>query len=114
MASQESKNYSHSQEKLFNLSLKAVREFGYKIDSLDKVNGLINFKTGLSWKSWGGQEMSILILENGDKTCSVDISGRRNSAGVIPQVYDWGEASGIAKKIFEKISEGLKATPENH
>jgi hypothetical protein len=108
MATAETKNYPHPQEKIFTAALKAVRDLGYKIDNLDKSNGLLNFKTGMSWKSWAGQEMSVLILDNGDQTCSVDITGRRNAHGAVLQVYDWGEASSIARKVFDRIDEQLR------
>ena len=60
-------------------------------------------------KSWAGQEMSILIVDNGDGTRTVDISGRRSQSGVVIQIYDWGEAAGIAKKIFAKMDEFLQS-----
>lgn len=101
--------YAHSQNWLFNASLQAVRTLGYKIDSIDKVNGFLSFKTGLTMKSWAGQEMSILIVDNGDGTRTVDISGRRSQSGVVIQIYDWGEAAGIAKKIFAKMDEFLQS-----
>jgi len=101
--------YAHSQNWLFNASLQAVRTLGYKIDSIDKDNGFLSFKTGLSMKSWAGQEMSILIMDNGDGTCTVDISGRRSQSGVVIQIYNWGEAAGIAKKIFAKMDKFLQS-----
>jgi len=101
-------NYAYPQDQVFNTALRAVRTLGYKIDSIDKSNSLLAFKTGMSWKSWAGQEMSILILDNGDGTCTVDISGRRNQSGVIIQVYDWGEAAGIARKVFTEMEKSLK------
>ena len=100
--------YVHSQNWLFNAALQAVRTLGYKIDSIDKVNGFLSFKTGLSMKSWAGQEMSILIMDNGDGTRMVDISGKRSQSGVVIQIYDWGEAAGIAKKIFAKMDKFLE------
>jgi len=102
------RDYNYPLERVFGAALQAVRALGYKIDSLDKVNGLLTFKTGMSWKSWVGQEMSILIIDNGNNTCTVDISGKRNQSGVVIQVYDWGEASGIAKKVFAEIDQFLE------
>jgi hypothetical protein len=102
------REYADSQERVFDAALQAIRVFGYKIDNIDKTNGLLNFKTGMSWKSWAGQEMSILVLDNRNGTCTVDISGRRSQTGVILQICDWGEAAGIAKKVFGKMDEILK------
>ena len=66
MAKPETRKYPHPTDKLFNAALMVVRELGYKIDTIDKVNGLLNFKTGMSWKSFAGQEMSVLVLDNSE------------------------------------------------
>ena len=102
----ETRTYPHPQAKIFNAAMKVVRDLGYKIDSIDKANGLLNFKTGMSWKSFSGQEMSILILDNGDGTCSVDIAGKR-AAGGFPQMIDWGEVSSLSSALFTKIEQQL-------
>jgi hypothetical protein len=107
MAKSESKNYAHSLDQVFAAAQKAVRDLGYKIDTIDKANGLLNFKTGMSWKSWAGQEMSVMMIDNGDETVEASVSGRRNQSGVLIQVYDWGEAGGIAKKVLAKMDEHL-------
>jgi len=79
----------------------------YKIDSIDNNNGLLNFKTGISMRSFAGKEMSVLVLSNGDNASSVDISGRRNSTGVLIQVFDWGEKGKIARKVFTGMEKYL-------
>ena len=75
---------------------------------MDKANGLLNFKTGMSWKSSAGQEMSVMMIDNGDATVEVSVTGRRNQNGVVLQVYDWGETKGIATKVFAKLDEYLR------
>ena len=108
MATNEIKMYQKSLDQAFAGAQKAVRDLGYKVDSMDKANGLLNFKTGMSWKSWAGQEMSIMFIDNGDGTVEVSITGRRNQSGVVLQVADWGEAKGIAKKVFAKLDQYLQ------
>ena len=71
----------------FAASQKAVRDLGYKVDAIDRANGLLNFKTGMSWKSWAGQEMSLMLIDNGDGSIEVTVSGRRNQSGVVLQIY---------------------------
>lgn len=95
--------FNKSIDQIFKASQKAVRDLGYQIEKLDKDSGLINFKTGMSWNSWAGQSMSILMIDEGDGSTEVTISGVRNQSGVIIQVYDWGEAKKIAKKVFDKM-----------
>ena len=107
MAESECKNYEKTQDQVFAAAQKAVRDLGYKVDSLDKANGLLNFKTGMSWKSWSGQEMSIMLIHNGDGTVEASVSGRRNQSGVLIQACDWGEAASIAKNVLAKMDEHL-------
>ncbi|MCH8493429.1 MAG: hypothetical protein LAT53_09380 [Idiomarina sp.] len=108
MPSNKVKTYQKSLDQAFAAAQKAVRDLSYKVDSLDKANGLLNFKTGMSWKSWAGQEMSIMVIDNSDGTVEVSVTGRRNQSGVVLQVYDWGEAKGIAKKVFAKLDQHLQ------
>jgi hypothetical protein len=103
MAQPETRIYRQPPEVVFNAVVKAVRDLGYKIDSMDRANGLLNFKTGMSMKSWAGQEMSAVILDNGNGTTELSLTGNRSQSGVIIQVYDWGEAKAIAGKLFERV-----------
>ena len=126
MAKTETRNYPQPQDKLFAAALKAVRDLGYKISNLDKANGLLNFKTDVTWKSWVGQEMSILIVDNGDQTCSVDIFAGGNTDGqaktfegvaqmAILRVSNSHAAAGIVTKIFERIEEQVQPRSDlNH
>ena len=75
MASSETKIYHKTLGQAFAAAQKAVRDLGYKVDTLDKTSGLLNFKTGMSWKSWAGQEMSVMIIDNGNGSVEVSVSG---------------------------------------
>jgi len=108
MASGEIKTYQETLDKVFAAVQKAVRDLGYKVDSMDKAHGLLDFKTDMSWKSWAGQEMSVMLIDNGDGSVEVSISGRRNQSGVMLQAYDWGEAGGIANRVFGGMDEYLR------
>jgi len=103
-----SKMYKIRKDLLFDFALEAIKELGYKFDRIDKNSGLIAFETGLSWKSWAGQRISVMILEHGNST-EISISGVRKQTGVIVQLYDWGEAKSIANKVIQKIDELIVA-----
>jgi hypothetical protein len=53
-------------EAVFNAFVQAVRDAGYTLASLDKANGRIVFRTDVSLFSFG-QEMSVVIIDNGDE-----------------------------------------------
>ncbi len=81
----------------------AVARLGYTLKHIDKENGIITFETGMSMKSWAGQSMSVHVMEVAEKVVQVTIGGKRNAHGAQMQVFDWGEASGIASKIVEAL-----------
>jgi len=102
-----SKMYEIRKDLLFDFALQTIKELGYKFNGIDKNSGLITFETGLSWKSWAGQQISVMILEHGN-SAEISISGVRKQTGVIVQLYDWGEAKSIANKIIQKIDELIR------
>ena len=101
-------NYNVPPEKVFVACVQAVQKFGYKIDQLDKSNGLITFKTGTSMWSWQGQEMSIVILDLGNGLTNISIAGKMQKSGINPQIYDWGEGEKIGNKIAQELDVTLK------
>lgn len=108
------KVYKSTQAEIFSAAQRAIRDLGYKVDRLDRTNGLLTFKTGLSWKSWAGQEMSIMLIDLSSTEVEVSLSGKRNQTGVIVQLYDWGEVSGIANKVLEVMDEYLVVDQEKN
>jgi len=106
------KVYKSTQAEIFSAAQRAIRDLGYKVDRLDRTNGLLTFKTGLSWKSWAGQEMSIMLIDLSSTEVEVSLSGKRNQTGVIVQLYDWGEVNGIANKVLEVMDEYLVVDQE--
>jgi hypothetical protein len=94
----------------FSAAQKSIRNLSYKVDSLDRQNGLITFKTGMSAKSWAGQEMSLMLIDNGDGSIEVSITGRRNQTGVVIQLADWGEADSIVAQILGEMREFVTPT----
>jgi len=102
-----SRDFTLTKDQVFNTALQAVQKLRYKISSIDKVNGLLQFKTQMSWRSWAGQDMSVLILDNGNGTCTVQITGARNVLGGFTQVIDWGEVNSVAGKVFREMDKLL-------
>lgn len=88
-------------------AINAVCVCGYKIDCIDKANGLITFKSGMSWKSWAGQEMSIMVHEFANGTVEVVFAGWRIQS-VLFQLFDWFEASGIAERVISEMTDALQ------
>ena len=103
------RGYNLNQEQVFNMALQAVRKLNYKIGSIDENGGLLQFYTGLSLSPTWGQDMSVLVSDNGNGTSTVVISGK---AAYALQLTDWGEAKRAAKKVLAYMDK-LQPTPSS-
>jgi hypothetical protein len=98
------KIYSYPVAKVIDAALRVVTDLRYKIDNVDRQNGIVSFKTGMSLFSWG-QEVSILVVEDGPDKCSVDIGNKLKVGIQMPG----GEAARLRTKIFGLIDQKLLA-----
>jgi hypothetical protein len=88
-------------EVVFRCVVQSVRDVGYAVGRVDKHNGMIAFKTGMSLWSFG-QDISLVVVDQG-KTCSIDMTSRSG------QVTDWGESKRISQKIAARAQALLAA-----
>lgn len=87
---------------VFRCVLQAVRDIGYAIQGVDKQNGMIAFKTGISWRTFG-QDIQLVVVDEGNATCSIDMTSSYEG------VTDWGEGKRIGQKIVKRARELLHA-----
>jgi hypothetical protein len=87
---------------VFRCVLQAVRDIGYAVQGVDKENGMIAFKTGISWWSFG-QDIQLVVVDEGDSTCSIDMTNSYQA------LTDWGEGNRIGQKILTRARELLHA-----
>ena len=102
------RNYNTSPKKVFAACVQIVQKLGYKTNQLDKTNGLITFKTGMSIWTFQGQEMSIIILDSGNGVTNINITAKIHKSGINPQICDWGEGEKIGNKIVAELDLILK------
>lgn len=51
--------------------------------------------------SWLGQELSGLVTDNGDGSCTLEIAGKRSRTDLsLVQAYNRAEAGEVAEKLF--------------
>ncbi|HWB49211.1 MAG TPA: hypothetical protein VG651_08880 [Stellaceae bacterium] len=101
MASPHQHTVAYPVEKVIDATLRALTQLRYKIDSVDRENGIINFKTGMSIWSWG-QELSVLVTKTDPHNSVIDIGSRLKFG-----VADWGEASRLRTKLIGLIDQNL-------
>ena len=97
-------DFRSSASALFDVVLRSVSALGYKVDFVDRPSGLLTFKSGMSMKSWKGQEMSVVIVPLGEDTARLQITARR--MGV--QLFDWGEGGTIARRVLQAVDSELR------
>jgi Short C-terminal domain len=110
MAKAVEKAYGASAGRLYAALLRAVSELGYSISHSDATDRTVSFNTGLSMKSWGGQNMTATVFPLAEGDSKIVVGGRRHQNS--PQVFDWGEKGKITGKLLEAIDRALPETPE--
>lgn len=104
------KTYQSSAARLFEAVLRTVASLNYSIQHTDRVVRTVSFNTGLSWRSFAGQDMTAIIIPDGDAGSSLTLSGRR--AQRLWQKVDWGELGAIQKKFLKRLETILPSVPE--
>jgi hypothetical protein len=82
--------------------VQAVRDFGYVVQNIDKQNGTIAFRTGISWRSFG-QDVQLVLVEGVDGSYSFDMTHSYEA------LTDWGEGKLIARRIKERTVQILES-----
>ena len=101
-----------SAARLYSAAVRAVTELGFSIISSDSGAATLSFRTGMSIKSWQGQEMTATVIPESSSGAQVVVGGRRVTRGYQLQVFDWGEARSIAIKFIDRLTPVVAATPE--
>lgn len=102
---------------------RSVAELGYTVLNSDREDGQISFNTGRSMSSWHGQDLTVTLFQDGDKTRAV-LSGSLAKGGSAltgggSQIFSWGEKKKLSEKFLKAVEKILpnvesavsKATP---
>ena len=98
--------------RLYTAAVRAASEMGYSITNSDTDAATVSWRTGMSWKSWQGQDMTATVFPEPPNGAKLIVGGRRATAGRQVQVYDWGEARSVARKFLAKLQDVIGTTPE--
>lgn len=96
------RSYPYPRERVMDAALRGIAELRYRMNSVDRESGLISFRTGVTFRSWG-QDMSLTVVGNGPNECSVAVGAKVGFA-----LLDWGERKSITAKIFNLVEEYLQ------
>lgn len=100
MADVVQEKYSASKEQVLDAVEAAVNSLGYKI--VEQGENFLEFKTGLSMKTWSGQRMEARVDE--ERCGSVVLHLVRQGSA---QLYDWGEKKEVTSRFFAAVASTL-------
>src|SRR5262249_10401936 len=101
------KLYDASPQRLYDAVIRTGAGLGYSVQHTDSQTRTASFNTGMSMRSWGGQNMTVIVSAEGEGA-RLTIGGTRDQRGNPfggggGQVYDWGEAGKISRKFLERL-----------
>ena len=83
-----------------------VADLRYKDVNENPQAGTIEFRTGLSWSSWRGQQMTATVRPAGPDATVLSLEG---GLALKVQATSWGEKKRIAKKVVSGVEQRLAA-----
>jgi hypothetical protein len=113
MAKTEEKKFEASPARVFNACRVATAQLSYTLISADETGRMIAFNTGRSMKSFAGQDLQAMVLDDGDGS-RVIVGGaiaRRGGMGSGQQIA-WGEKAALSKKFLAEVEKVLPSLPE--
>ena len=83
----------------------AAINLNFKISKEDITEGVILFKVGMSWTSWG-EKFKIVITSVNANLTKVEIA---SETAFQAQLIDWGKNNENIKNFFQEVNNLLKA-----
>src|SRR5689334_9141676 len=106
----QSVTFQASADRLYQAVMRSVAQLGYSFQHSDPLGRVVAFNTGMSMRSWAGQDMSATVIAIGDLTSELIIGGTRAQRGVT--LTDWGEKAKIARILLRQIQTVLPTLQE--
>jgi hypothetical protein len=106
--------YQVSPQCLYDASLKAIAERGWSVRNTDRASLVVSFNTGLSWRSWSGQDITVSIF-GGQASAKAVLTGGLAKKGTVftgGQMVGWGEKKKVIQRFLQALGEVLPNTPE--
>ncbi len=100
MADAVQEKYNAPRAQVLEAIEEAVNTLGYKI--VERGEDFLEFKTGLSMKTWSGQRMEARVADEGDGGSVLRLV--RQGSG---QLYDWGEKKEVTARFFSAVASSL-------
>ena len=96
--------FAASGQQVWDALRQTVADLRYKDVSENPSAGTIEFRTGLSWSSWRGQQMTAVVHDLGNGQATLTLSGQ---LALKVQATSWGEKKRIAQKVIGGVQQRL-------
>jgi hypothetical protein len=114
MAKAEERTYDAAPDRVYSAAIKAIADLGYSVRSSDSPSRIVSFNTGMSWRSWSGQDMTVSVIEQAGGT-RVTLTGGLAKKGTIitgGQLVAWGEKGTVSRRFLEALDRAVASTPD--
>ena len=103
MAKAEERTYDAAPGRVYSAAIKAIADLGYSVRSSDSQSRIVSFNTGMSWRSWSGQDMTVSVIEQAGGTRVTLTGGLAKKGTVITggQLVAWGEKGAVSRRFLE-------------
>ena len=98
--------YTASGHQVWEALRQTIADLGYEDVNENPAAGTIEFRTGLSWWSWRGQQMTATVREAGPDATQLSLTG---GLALKVQATSWGEKKRIAKKVLAEVERRVGA-----
>jgi len=98
--------YTASGQQVWEALRQTIADLGYEDVNENPAAGTIEFRTGLSWWSWRGQQMTATVREAGPDATQLSLTG---GLALKVQATSWGEKKRIAKKVLAEVERRVGA-----
>jgi uncharacterized protein YndB with AHSA1/START domain len=99
------RTFPATREQVWEALRHTIADLRYERFGEDASAGTIEFRTGLSLWSWGGQHMTATVREVGPDATQVSLTG---GLAVKVQLTSWGEKKRIANKVLTRVEQKVR------
>ena len=100
--------FAASGQQVWEALRQTIADLNYKDVNENPSAGTIEFRTGLSWSSWRGQQMTATVRDAGNGQSTLSLTG---GLALKIQATSWGEKKRIAEKVIQGTQQRLSPAP---
>jgi hypothetical protein len=100
-----SRVYPANEAQTFAAVETAIQQLDYKVLSKDLTAQTLSFNTGMSLKTWAGQDYTAALhLASGPDSTELELTGSTSQRGMgaLPSV-SWGETERCARRVLDRV-----------